>query len=89
MRPPRLLLVDDHALFREGLTSLLSYQDDFIVVGEAEDAESAMDQARALEPDIVLMDVELPGEDESPAAGCPDPGGAASVLLALPPVTEE
>ncbi len=37
MPPLRLLLVDDHALFREGLIALLSYQDDFIVVGEAED----------------------------------------------------
>jgi DNA-binding NarL/FixJ family response regulator len=63
MEPLRLLLVDDHALFREGLISLLSYQDDFTVVGEAEDAESALNQARALEPDIVLMDIELPGED--------------------------
>jgi DNA-binding NarL/FixJ family response regulator len=62
MRPLRLLLVDDHALFREGLISLLSYQDDFTVVGEAEDAKSALAQARALEPDIVLMDIELPGE---------------------------
>jgi len=63
MQPSRLLLVDDHALFREGLISLLSYQDDFTVVGEAEDGKSALDQARALKPDIVLMDVELPGED--------------------------
>lgn len=63
MKPLRLLLVDDHALFREGLTSLLAYQDDFTVVGEAEDVESALAQARALAPDIVLMDVELPGED--------------------------
>jgi DNA-binding NarL/FixJ family response regulator len=63
MQPLRLLLVDDHALFREGLISLLSYQDDFLVVGEAEDAESALSQARALEPDIVLMDIELAGED--------------------------
>ncbi len=63
MQPLRLLLVDDHALFREGLISLLSYQDDFTVVGEAENAESALTQARALEPDIVLMDIELPGED--------------------------
>src|SRR5215207_8234932 len=63
MQPLRLLLVDDHALLREGLISLLFYQDDFTVVGEAEDAESALNQARALEPDIVLMDIELPGED--------------------------
>ncbi len=63
MQPLRLLLVDDHALFREGLVSLLSYQDDFTVVGEAEDAGSALAQARAFAPDIVLMDIELPGED--------------------------
>ena len=63
MTPWRLLLVEDHAIFREGLIALLSYQDDFIVVGEADDAESALDQARALAPDIVLMDIELPGED--------------------------
>lgn len=59
----RLLLVDDHALVREGLASLLSYQGDMTVVGEAEDAEGALAQARALRPDVVLMDVELPGED--------------------------
>jgi DNA-binding NarL/FixJ family response regulator len=63
MQPLRLLLVDDHTLFREGLIALLSYQDDFTVVGEAEDAESALSQARALAPDIVLMDIELAGED--------------------------
>lgn len=63
MRPSRLLLVDDHALFREGLIALLSYQSDFVVAGEAEDAESALAQARTLAPDIVLMDVELPGDD--------------------------
>jgi DNA-binding NarL/FixJ family response regulator len=63
MQPLRLLLVDDHALFREGLISLLSYQNDFTVVGEAEDAESALERARALNPDVVLMDVELPGEN--------------------------
>lgn len=63
MQPLRLLLVDDHALFREGLIALLSYHDDFKVVGEADDAESALKQVRALQPDVVLMDIELPGED--------------------------
>lgn len=62
MPPLRLLLVDDHALFREGLASLLSYQGDFSVVGEAEDADTAVARARDLRPDIVLMDIELPGE---------------------------
>jgi len=63
MGPLRLLLVDDHALFREGLVSLLAYHDDFSVVGVAEDAESGLALARVLAPDVVLMDIELPGED--------------------------
>jgi len=63
MPPLRLLLVDDHALFRDGLAALLSYQDDFTVVGEAGDTEGALIQARALHPDLVLMDIELPSED--------------------------
>jgi DNA-binding NarL/FixJ family response regulator len=63
VQPLRLLLVDDHTLFREGLVSLLSYSEDFMVVGEAEDAEGAITQACSLRPDLVLMDIELPGED--------------------------
>src|SRR5229473_1455772 len=59
----RLLLVDDHALFREGLAGLFAYQDDFAVVGEAGDAETALAQTAALQPDIVLMDIDMPGED--------------------------
>jgi DNA-binding NarL/FixJ family response regulator len=59
----RLLLVDDHALFREGLTGLFNYQDDFKVVGEASDAESALVQMAEVHPDIVLMDIDMPGED--------------------------
>jgi two-component system nitrate/nitrite response regulator NarL len=63
MKRLHLLLVDDHALFREGLAALLSYQDDFEIVGQAEDAEAAVEQAHRLNPDIVLMDIDLPGED--------------------------
>jgi DNA-binding NarL/FixJ family response regulator len=59
----RLLLVDDHALFREGLAGLFAYQDDFEVVGEACDADGALAQTAALRPDIVLMDIDMPGED--------------------------
>jgi DNA-binding NarL/FixJ family response regulator len=57
----RLLLVDDHALFREGLRTLLAYHDDMEVVGEAEDAPSGVAQCRLLRPDVVLMDIDLPG----------------------------
>ncbi len=59
----RVLLVDDHSLFREGLAALLSYHEDFLVVGEAADAANALTQARALKPDLVLMDIDMPGED--------------------------
>jgi DNA-binding NarL/FixJ family response regulator len=63
MKPLRLLLVDDHALLRDGLRALFSYQDDFEIVGEAEDAASALSQALTLQPDLVLMDIDLPGDD--------------------------
>jgi len=59
----RILLVDDHALFREGLAGLFAYQDDFVVVGEASDAEGALRQVAEANPDIVLMDIDMPGED--------------------------
>src|SRR6266849_4929564 len=59
----RLLLVDDHALFREGLAGLFAYQDDFVIVGEAANSESALTQTATLSPDIVLMDIDMPGED--------------------------
>jgi DNA-binding NarL/FixJ family response regulator len=59
----RLLLVDDHALFREGLAGLFAYQDDFLVVGEASDAATAMSKVAEVYPDIVLMDIDMPGED--------------------------
>jgi len=68
MKPLRLLLVDDHALFREGVAALFSYQDDFEVVGEAEDAGAALAQAQALQPDLILMDIDLPGPEDGVAA---------------------
>jgi len=55
-----VLLVDDHALFREGLASLLSYQPDFRVVGEAADGYEALERAREAMPDLVLMDIDMP-----------------------------
>jgi len=57
----RLLLADDHALFREALRAALEREPDMAVVGEAEDGEQAVAQARALSPDVVLMDIVMPG----------------------------
>ena len=57
----RVLLVDDHALMSEGLRALLSYYDDVEVVGDARDGREAIAQVDRLEPDVVLMDVAMPG----------------------------
>jgi DNA-binding NarL/FixJ family response regulator len=60
MKPIRLLVVDDHALFRSGLISLLKGMPEFQVVGEASNGREAVDAARQLEPDVVLLDVNMP-----------------------------
>jgi DNA-binding NarL/FixJ family response regulator len=57
----RILLADDHRILREGLRSLLAQQTDITVVGEASDGDTAVTLARELRPDIVIMDVVMPG----------------------------
>jgi DNA-binding NarL/FixJ family response regulator len=59
----RVLLADDHQLFREGLVNILNGQIDFEVVGEANDGLEALIKARELAPDLILMDVGMPGCD--------------------------
>ncbi len=59
----RVLLVDDHSLFRKGLASLMSDRNDIDVVGEAENGNEAIRITRELLPDLVLMDVHMPGGD--------------------------
>ena len=59
----RVLLADDHALFREGLRAILDKQSDILVVGEAEDGVEATEKASELIPDIVLMDINMPVRD--------------------------
>jgi len=59
----RVLLADDHQLFREGLANILNAQPDFEVVGEAGDGLEVLVKARKLVPDLILMDVGMPGCD--------------------------
>jgi DNA-binding NarL/FixJ family response regulator len=58
--PIRVLIVDDHALFRRGLLMVLRQEADMEVVGEAEDGDDAVQKAQELMPDVVLMDVRMP-----------------------------
>jgi DNA-binding NarL/FixJ family response regulator len=56
----RILLVDNHALFRVGMRNILEREPDFLIVGEASDSRGAIDMAVQLSPDIILMDLNLP-----------------------------
>jgi two-component system nitrate/nitrite response regulator NarL len=60
-RPIRVLLVDDHTLFRNGLKSLLQRHKEFEVVGEAGDGLEGVKRTRQLKPDVVLLDLHMPG----------------------------
>ena len=58
----RILVVDDHAIVREGLRALISGKPDMELVGEAGDGQESLLQARSLQPDVILMDGQLSGE---------------------------
>ena len=58
-----ILIVDDHTVLRSGLRLLLEFQGEFQVVGEAASGEEALEQVRELSPDIVIMDLVMPGMD--------------------------
>src|SRR5919106_714996 len=65
----RVMIVDDHALFRRGLEMVLSEEDDLMLVGEASDGVEAVEKAQELMPDVVLMDVRMPKRSGIEAAG--------------------
>ena len=61
MDPIRIVIADDHPLYREGVARSLSDDPALVVVGEAHDAPSAVDMAERLKPDLVLLDLSMPG----------------------------
>ncbi len=62
-KPVRVLLVDDHELFRQGMANLLNQQPDIQIVGDAGDGLEAHHRAVALKPDLILLDINMPGVD--------------------------
>ncbi len=63
----RVLIVDDHGVFRNGLKAVINHQADMEVIGEAEDGEKALVLTRELLPDVILMDVKMPVMDGAEA----------------------
>jgi NarL family two-component system response regulator LiaR len=63
LQPIRIIIVDDHAVVREGLRSFIQIKPDMEVVGEAEDGIEAVERALALEPDVILLDIVMPRLD--------------------------
>ena len=63
MKPIRILLVDDHGLMRLGLTTLMKYHKDLSVIGGADNGKEAVEQAKALKPDVIVMDLMMPVMD--------------------------
>jgi NarL family two-component system response regulator LiaR len=61
--PIRILIADDHAIVREGLRSFISLEPDMEVVGEATDGIAVVEEARALDPDVILLDIVMPRQD--------------------------
>jgi DNA-binding NarL/FixJ family response regulator len=79
----RFLLCDDHILFREGLATLLERREDWQVVGQATDGDEAVRLAASLQPDLILLDVAMPGISGIEAAGALRDVSPHGAILAL------
>jgi CheY-like chemotaxis protein/two-component sensor histidine kinase len=83
----RLLVADDHPMLREGLVAVLGTQPDFEVVGEAGDGEDAVRLAERLEPDVILLDLEMPNVDGVEALQRLQEANSSPGPSSLPPTT--
>jgi len=79
----RIIIADDHPLFRKGLKSLLNAESGFTVVGEAENGDEAVRTARSLQPDVLLLDLAMPGASGLDALGelATAPGSMKTIVL--------
>ncbi len=65
--PIRVMLVDDHAIVRKGLSAFIAVYDDLELVGQAENGRQAIDLAQKIQPDVILMDLQMPEMDGATA----------------------
>ena len=87
--PIRVLIVDDHAVVREGLRTYLALQEGIDVVGEAQDGDAALAQADALAPDVILMDLVMPRRDGLAAMRDLRARGATARVIVLTSFTDD
>jgi len=85
----KVLIVDDHQVVRQGLRTFLELHDDIAVVGEAGDGSAALELIRRLEPDVVLMDLVMPGLDGIAATRQAVALGARTKVIALTSFAED
>ncbi|TVL90700.1 response regulator transcription factor [Streptomyces sp. SAJ15] len=85
----RVLLVDDHQVVRRGLRTFLEVQDDIEVVGEASDGDEGVAAAEELRPDVILMDVKMPGTDGIEALRRLREAGSRARVLIVTSFTEQ